>query len=323
MGLFRFCALAGFIGWAGIAFSTNLWMPFVISAIILAFAGGAASQIFAAIHDELAANPTSSNDGVVATVRMALTAGWVIGPVMGTLIADTFGYRAMFSVTALCMLAQILPMGVLTPSPPATRSTAGLNLGGRAHRPEMRAMLPLITFTGIYILVYAGESIKYGYLPIFMSNDLDLSSSIKGAMIGIQPLIELILMPIAVLVSRRTGMMNLMAVGAGCGVAANILFATADSAVGLFAGQVMMGAVWGVFAALGIVVAQRLLPTAVATASAIFMSATPIASALGGASGGIGVAVLGLPNVFIVPAAYAAVAVLGLMGMSRKLPEKM
>src|SRR5690349_14653808 len=27
LGLFRACALAGFAGWAGIAFSTQLWMP--------------------------------------------------------------------------------------------------------------------------------------------------------------------------------------------------------------------------------------------------------------------------------------------------------
>jgi MFS transporter, SET family, sugar efflux transporter len=32
LGLFRACAVAGFAGWAGIAFSTQLWMPYVISA---------------------------------------------------------------------------------------------------------------------------------------------------------------------------------------------------------------------------------------------------------------------------------------------------
>lgn len=323
MGLFRFCALAGALGWAGIAFSTQLWMPFVISAIVLAFAGGAGSQIFAAVHDELTAKPTLSNDGVVATIRMALTAGWVIGPVMGTILADAFGYRTMFFVTALFMLAQLAPMGSLVPSPPAGMNPIKGQPGESPTRPSIAAMMPLLTFTGLYILVYAGESIKYGYLPIFMTNDLDLPSSIKGAVIGIQPLIELVLMPIAVIVSRRTGMMNLMAVGAACGIAANLLFATSDSAIGLFAGQIMMGAVWGIFAALGIVVAQRLLPSAVATASAIFMSAPPIASAIGGASGGIGVSLLGLPVVFIVPAAYAAVAVAGLVWMSRGLPERM
>src|SRR6185437_6718624 len=83
LGLFRMSAVAGALGWFGIAFSTQLWMPFVISAVILGFAGAAASQLFAAIHDELAASPTPAGDGVVSIVRMALTFGWVIGPVAG------------------------------------------------------------------------------------------------------------------------------------------------------------------------------------------------------------------------------------------------
>src|SRR5882724_6466471 len=49
LNLFRLCALAGFVGWAAVALSTAVWMPFVISAIVLAFSGAAVSQIFAAV----------------------------------------------------------------------------------------------------------------------------------------------------------------------------------------------------------------------------------------------------------------------------------
>ena len=68
---------------------------------------------------------------------------------------------------------------------------------------------------------------------------------------------------------------------------------------------------------LGIIIAQRLLPDAVATASAIFMSASSLSSALGGVLGGVGVASVGLPNVFLIPAALALVAVAGLAVMAR------
>jgi MFS transporter, SET family, sugar efflux transporter len=78
-----------------------------------------------------------------------------------------------------------------------------------------------------------------------------------------------------------------------------------------------MGGVWGVFAALGIIVAQKLLPTAIATASAIFISSTAISSALGGLTGGLGAAAVGLPHVFLVPAAFALAAVVGLALMAR------
>ena len=106
-------------------------------------------------------------------------------------------------------------------------------------------MSPLLVFTGLYVLVYAGEPIKYAYLPIYMNEDLQLPAGVSGAVIGIQPLIELILMPVAVLVARRMGIMRLMIVGAAFGVAANLCFALTESAAGMFAGQILMGGVGG------------------------------------------------------------------------------
>jgi MFS transporter, SET family, sugar efflux transporter len=185
---------------------------------------------------------------------------------------------------------------------------------------RFRVMLPLLAFTGLYVLVYAGEPIKYAYLPIYMHDDLKLPAVIGGAVIAIQPLVELVLMPVAVVVARRIGIMHLMVVGAAFGVAANLCFALTGSAVGMFAGQIFMGGVWGIFAGLGIIVAQRLLPGAVATASAVFMSSTAIASALGGLTGSLGVGSLGLPHVFLLQAVYAALATvgIGIMSFSRQ-----
>jgi MFS transporter, SET family, sugar efflux transporter len=178
-------------------------------------------------------------------------------------------------------------------------------------------MMPLLAFTGFYVLVYAGEPIKYGYLPIYMHDDLQVPTVVSGAVIGIQPLIELLLMPVAVIVARRIGMMRLMVIGASCGVGANLCFALTGTVVGLFTGQILMGGVWSVFAALGIIVAQHLLPQAVATSSAIFMSSTAIATALGGLTGGLGVNLLGLPHVFLASALYSLIAAAGIALMSR------
>jgi SET family sugar efflux transporter-like MFS transporter len=326
LGLFRLCALAGFLGWGAMAVADRLWMPFVISALILAFSGAAGSQLFAAVHDDLRATASPVGDGVVSIVRMALTAGWIVGPVAGSLLVTAAGPRAMLAATALCTLAQIVPMGLTrtrsarphaqtTITAPAEPAAYPERLVRRS--PRVRAMLPLLAFTGLYVFVYAGEPIKYGYLTIYMRNDLHLPTAVSGAVIGIQPLIELILMPVAVIVARRIGMMRLMIFGAAFGVGANLCFALTRDTAGMFAGQILMGGVWGVFAALGIIVAQRLLPEAVATASAIFISSTAIASALGGLTGSLGVSLLGLPYVFLAPALYGVIATVGIAVMSR------
>lgn len=215
LGLFRVCALVGALGWAGIALSTQLWMPFVLSALALAVTGAATSQLFAALHDELAAQA---------------------------------GSRALLLATAAATLAQVLPLGTRRESGPARRAAAEEDRTPHAPaaRPGLAALLPLLAFTGLYVCVYAGESIKYAYLPLHMADDLHLLPAARGALIGVQPLVELALMPLAVIAGRRWGMLRRMVLGAGFGVGANLLFALSGSAAGLFAGQVLMGGVWGI-----------------------------------------------------------------------------
>jgi MFS transporter, SET family, sugar efflux transporter len=285
------------------------------------WSGAAGSQLFAAVHDDLQATSSPVADGVVSIVRMTLTAGWVVGPVLGSILAAAAGSRVMLAAAGSCALAQIVPVGFArtrSARPSAdTASAPEVQAGRLAQRPKLAAMRPLLAFTGLYVLVYASEPIKYGYLPIYMRDDLHLPTAVRGAVIGIQPLIELILMPVAVVAARRIGMMHLMILGAAFGVGANLCFALTRDAAGMFAGQILMGGVWGVFAAMGIIVAQRLLPHAVATASAVFMSSTAIASALGGLTGSLGVSVLGLPHVFFAPALYGLIATSGIAVMSR------
>lgn len=317
LNLFRLCALAGFVGWALMALATAIWVPFLVGAVILAFSNATFSQLFAAVHDEQVANPAERNDSVVAIIRMANTAGWVIGPVIGAWVAAGFGLRPMIWLTAICFLAQIAALGTL-----GTKRSTGSNPAEAKpvpqRGPSLTEMLPLLAFTGLFVLVYAGEAIKYGFLLIYMEEQLRLEPAIRGAVIGIQPLIELIIMPFSIVLARRVGTLNLLAIGALCGLAANLCFALWGDVVGMFVGQILMGGVWGFFMVLGIIVAQRLLPNAVATASAIFMSSTALSMALGGLAGGLGVATLGLPHVFFIPAACALAAAIGLAVMARR-----
>ena len=316
LNLFRWCAFAGFVGWSLMALSTAVWMPFVIGALILAFSSATFSQLFAAVHDEQAAHPGEKNDSVVAIIRMANTAGWIIGPVSGAWSAATFGLRPTIWLTAACFLAQIFALGTLgrTTSGQASAEPAKTTARG----PSLSEMLPLLAFTAMYVLVYAGEAIKYGFLLIYMEEQLHTEPALRGAVIGLQPLIELAIMPFSVVLGRRIGMLWLMCIGAALGLAANLCFALTGNVAGMFVGQILMGGVWGFFMVLGIIVAQRLLPNAVATASAIFMTSSALSLALGGIAGGIGVSTLGLPHVFLIPAACSLAAVIGLAAIARR-----
>jgi hypothetical protein len=114
------------------------------------------------------------------------------------------GLRTMLFATAVCTLAQLVPLGRLSAAPP---QSPGDDVEVR-RRPDIRQMRPLLAFTAMFICVYVGGPVKYAYLPIYMNRQLDFAPALSGAIIGIQPLVELALMPVVVVVARRTGMIR-------------------------------------------------------------------------------------------------------------------
>jgi SET family sugar efflux transporter-like MFS transporter len=310
---FRICSVVGAAGWLAMAGATAVWMPFVISALALSVAGGSMAQLFAACRDELSRHPTRVENRVVATVRMAFTTGWILGPVFGSWFGGVFGLRALLVATAVCVFAQMIPLG---------RQRVERYDDPLAAAPDERRridhMMPLLIFTAVCVLAMTGDTIKFGYLPIYMAEQLHVSDAVRGAVIGIQPLLELLLLPVVARLADRFGAIRAMTAGAVLGLAGNLAYALSTSVVGLFVGQALTAGLWACVGALGVSIAQRLYPEGVGTASGIFLGAIPLGSAIGGTIGGIGVAAIGLPHVFFIPACLTALATVGFTILSTR-----
>jgi SET family sugar efflux transporter-like MFS transporter len=302
---FRVCSLVGTAGWLAMAASHTVWLPFVISTLALSVAGGSMAQLFAAGRDELSRHPTAADNRVVATIRMAFTIGWILGPVFGSWFGGVFGLRALLVATAVCVFAQMIPLGRQR-----VERFHNLSLPPRpASRRRYDHLMPLLIFTGVCVLAMTGDTIKFGYLPIYMAEQLHVSDSVRGAVIGIQPLLELLLLPLVARLADRFGPLRIMTVGATLGLCGNLAYATSTSVGGLFLGQALTAGLWACVGGLGVSIAQSLFPEGVGTASGIFLGAIPLGSAVGGAIGGLGVAAIGLPHVFFLPAALTTLAV--------------
>lgn len=314
--LFRLCALVGGVGWIAMSLATEVWMVFAVSAVALSISGASMAQIFAATRDELSRSPSRSDNRVIATVRMAFAAGWVLGPVFGSWFGSAYGMRALLVAAAVCTLGQIVPLGrqrVLRYR--ATEADAGEPRDARAAR---RRMVPLLVFTGLCVLAMTGDTIKFGYLPLYMADELHVPDAVRGSVIAVQPLLELALMPFFARAADRYGTMRVFVVGTALGTCANLAYALSSTVVGLFVGQVLMAGLWAALGALGVSIAQHLYPEAVATASGVFLSAITLGAAAGGLIGALGVARLGLPQVFFLPAGLSLVATVGLAVLSRR-----
>jgi SET family sugar efflux transporter-like MFS transporter len=309
--MYRVCALVGATGWVVIALAQSIWVPFVVSVLALSVGGAAMGQLFAACRDELSRRPTPADNQVIALVRMAFTAGWVIGPVLGSWFGSVFGLRAMVLATAAFVILQIVPLGLQR----VPRFVRPVSATDPARGPG--SMLPLLIFMGFTVCAMAGDTIKFGYLPIYMDQQLHLSPFVRGAVIGLQPLLEFALMPIVARLADRFGALKVLPVGVAFGVVGNLAFATSDAALGLFVGQLLVAVQWACIGVLGVTIAQELYPERVATASGLWMSTIPIAGAVGGLVGGIGVATYGLPRIFFLPMGIILLGCLGMIMLGR------
>ena len=123
--LYRVCAVVGGLGWLAMGLATAVWMPFAIGALALSIAGGSMGLLFAAVRDELTRTESPVADRVISAVRMAFTAGWILGPVIGSWFGAVYGLRPLLLATAVLTVGQVLPLGFQRVaryvSPPLTR----------------------------------------------------------------------------------------------------------------------------------------------------------------------------------------------------------
>lgn len=249
---------------------------------------------------------------------MAFTVGWILGPVLGSWFAGVFGLRALLVGTAVCYFAQMLPFGRQR-----IERYVDVKLYPRSGSlRQIDQMMPLLIFTAVCILAMTGDTIKFGYLPIYMADQLHVSDSMRGAVIGVQPLLELLMLPAVARLADRYGAMWVMTGGAALGLAGNLAYATASSVGALFVGQALTAGLWACVGALGVSIAQQLYPEGVGTASGVFLSSIPVGSAIGGAIGGLGVAAIGLPHVFFIPAALTTIATVAFAILSTRIRQE-
>lgn len=319
--VFRLSALAGFVGWVLMAVAMQAWMPFVINAILLSAAGAGAAQLQAAVRDELNRSPTPADNEVVAVIRMAMAFGWIVGPVFGALLGALLGLRPLLFLTGVCVLLSLVPLIGVKAGPPFVGEVVPRPT---APAPRQHSLLPLLIFTGVYILIMCGETVKLAYLPLYMDGELRVDAGVRGAIIGLQPLLELLLMPLAARLASRFGIARVLIVGAVLAVGAHASYASAALVqaplVSLVIGQLLMAGVIATFGVLGITVAQRLVPTRVGMASSVFLSAYAINAAVGGFAGSVGSSWLGIPQLFWIPATIAAVGAIALAVLNARVP---
>lgn len=167
---------------------------------------------------------------------------------------------------------------------------------------------PLLVFAGMCAMAVSGQAIRNTYLPIHVIAHLGGSIRTFGTIMAVSPLVELVAMPLAGLLSQRFAIGRIIAVGLALAAAEYLLVALSTTVWQLYLSQAMGAWVVAVVMGLGLAYAQRLSPNSPGAANGIFFSSFNVSFVFGGLVGSGGVPLLGVPHIFLLPAVLCAVA---------------
>jgi MFS transporter, DHA1 family, solute carrier family 18 (vesicular amine transporter), member 1/2 len=198
---------------AGVVLSTLVWAQARDVAMLVAaraFQGAAAALTWTAGLALVAASYAPPRRGrVMSWLMIAMAAGSVLGAPAGGVLADAFGYRAPFLLTACPAAAGMLAFWRLLP-----RSLAG-QAGGKVIT-SARTLLARGSSRDTLLAVLGAStavSMAEPFLPLRLHHSLNLSAGAIGLLFGLMMMAFAVASPLATALGNRIGLARLMAAG--------------------------------------------------------------------------------------------------------------
>lgn len=306
--LLRRCVVWLAAGWCLLAFCGRIWQAFAVNVLFFSVLGTVSAQFFASLAEALDERNATGRATITATIRSGYALGYVIGPLVGTAVSSAYGLRAAFVLTAglyLGCAALSLTLTDARRTPPAK------------PRPSLRSLpaagLSVVLFVAGTALVLSGDGLKSVYLPLYVTGELGGSLVTFGSLLSVSAVCEVVVMPLVGVLSDRFGIHRIVTAGIAVGVLDFAVLASSDQMWNLYVVQVVHVIVLSVTLGLGPTFLQRFSTLGAGTATSVFFAGQSLSRIVAGATGALGVGVLGLPGIFWVPAAFFLVVTVGLV----------
>jgi MFS transporter, SET family, sugar efflux transporter len=311
----------GALGYLGYAWVSHPLALVAIGAVLLGVASANFPQVFAHAREELAQPEYSALDApfVMSVLRAAFALAWTVGPALGALVVQNFGYRGTFLTASgiFCVYVGVIWCSVPNRAPVAPADVAAdQSLSGLLMRPVL-----LANFCA-FALIFAGLSLNLMNLPLLMTNELGGNESHVGIAFAIGPIAEMPLMLWFGRLAARGQQAAVIRFGVLCGVAYFGAQALAGAPFHMYPLQLLNAAAVAVTMSVAIPYFQDLLPGQTGVATSIYTSAYSLGCLLGYFSFGVLVSSIGHRGISLLCAGLGALSFAVLtLHQRRSLPD--
>ncbi|GGZ24953.1 sugar efflux transporter [Streptomyces poonensis] len=249
-------------------------------------------------------------------LRSVTSLAWVVGPPLAFWVIAEWSFTALYAATAgLSLLAAVLcRWGLPRPDKPAADGTTASPASAADEEPSgLRGMfagvgLPTLLVLGSVVLLLGANAMYQINLPLYVTDELDMSGQFAGLLLGVSAALEIPLLVLAGVWADRLGKRRLMIAAAVCATLFFALLPLAESRPFLLALQPLNSAWAAIALNIPVVMLQDSLPGRPGTASALYSSAFKAGMFLGGLAVGTVATWTGYAQVFWVCAGLTALA---------------
>ncbi|HEX4835120.1 MAG TPA: MFS transporter [bacterium] len=308
-------ALAGI----GLTSLLSAFVRYVYQLLVLRVVQGGVSGFVAASNALVSAAIPRDRLGVaMGLLQTSLTAGGVIGPLIGGTLADLVGYRRVFIINGLmCWIAAIV---VLLGAREPVRER--VERPGAAVRENLAAFLGSPALRTVGLLLCASQVAVMSIEPIFpvfvqtLGVPQDRIATVAGALFSVTGIASIVGAPLWGRVSDRIGEQRVLGIVLWGACATYVAQAFAGSPLALLVFRAALGFfVGGLLPPLYAIVVRLTPPDRLGGIMGITSSAVMIGNLLGPLLGGVLSAEMGIRPIFGVAAAVLAISALGTRGL--------
>ncbi|WP_139999829.1 sugar efflux transporter [Paenibacillus paridis] len=290
---------------------------FLALLIIVSFFSGlgaaAMPQIYA--YAQQSANESNSDDKTFAmsTLRSLVSLGFLIGPLVGTIILGVVGYEGLFLGTSAIFLIiasltfLFLPKKRAVQKKRAERGTTSLE--------RRQLWFPLTAF----ILLFSVNAINGIVTPLFIVNELHGKHTDVGLVVSICAGLEIPIMFVLGALGRRISNHSLMVYACVIAFIYSVILSIATASWQLIAAQILQAAFVAIVMGNGLSYFTELFPNSPGMSTAIYYNGSIIGRLVGSLGGGMVAQFVGLRDVYWV---CMAIAVISFFILRSKKPNK-
>ncbi|MFB7142329.1 sugar efflux transporter [Gottfriedia sp. NPDC056225] len=290
-----FAMISSAIGYASYLIFHNYFILLVFVGVFNGLGAASMPQIFASAQESANASQSKDRTLALSTLRSLVSLGFLIGPLIGTLILSAKGYDGLFlGTSSIYVMIAFLVFFFLEKRKQSENNVKKKNktVVSRAKRKQLR--LPFIAF----ILLFAVSSINWINTPLFIVNELHGTNRDVGFVVSLCAGLEIPIMLLLGVLSKKISNHMLMIYGCFIGLAYYIILSVSTHTWELIIAQLLQATYIAIVMGNGISYFNDLLPNSPGFSASIYANCSTIGSLVGNLGGGMFAQLAGFRNVY-------------------------